>query len=1445
MKTAKFKQNKLQMLLTCFLSFTMLFSCVTPSVIKAADDDWSIDLNWGDASDVLTSEYLLNVDEEGTYVVKLQATIEYTGSDSKTYGPEEIQIHLSDMYNLTGLDYYNSRYMALDIGAEEKGSGSGKGDWYYTRVFNEETLTNDYVFTNKNTINTSFTSTFQIVFTFYNVREYLNAVLSKDITATLLNNGTTLSNSNTLKFNFQSTKDKYGLVFDTPGQLSWPNLILSKIDSNKWDDYIFINLPIKASFDEIKSNALQAGYHLDLSLPEDVIVVLHDTLYESSEICLFSKSDVSNYTSVKTNFYYNYLYYALALPREKYLNLGTLDVEAKWYGTYIGHTTEELVAQDTITINVNEFDYIYEGELYSSSKDAVLDKDLYQEVMENGYGKTEYIGNTQDWDLGAAAVYYGKPYNLIIGDDLQYFVYDDNSFRKLEDDEKAITYITLYNPLSKQVSYELWIKRVGSDSYQRIQSSSIRANGQANLSLSSPALRYSEMYVKFLNLEETVPYGEYVRIRTRIFDNTTLDNGKKITDCYNLSYVKIELLNDDSTVDETVVMEDFAITNIPGLAEAVEEIDHADGDTKLRATDKKTVNKIFYQMSTTSSSTDRNVTSDTENIYITSGVIEHYLDINASLASTIEKYDVTYTYPATLTLDIERTKFGRLGDNSYNALINYSLDEVQELDFTKISYSTVDNNDGTVSTTFHFDLTDERVEYTTSYSSNLLYAMNLAFFTSVDDYYLLDLEGEQIILIANAPESDTIYNIYTEKYYSPGATGSKYIYLYYPNIARNSYQGIDKLLAVGDGEYSSIKQKVEFNEEYKYKLRISSSETQMANIVLYDQLENAETSSWNGLYQGYSLAAMQNAGVDTSAFKIYYSASREQTQDLSTSGWVSEDNWTDSLTNVKSIAFDLNGYVMQDDDIFYVEILMKAPSSGAEGEVVKNKTTISYVEYDLSDTVLTNPLKTTTNLPSNTTALTLGDTKIDIHVSKVWDDNNNSFSIRPDSVTVRLFQNDVEIDSAELNTLNNWETTFEQLLKFDKNENEYIYTLKEDNIKGYKNEIQTSSSEKIIDFTVINSVNEDALYVDINGTKMWDDYDNSYGIRPDSVAIELYQDDVKIKSVTTNAAKEWKYTFENLPIYKSANVTYDYQVKEQNVINYEAEYSYGYQHNGLAITFNNNCETENRYDYLRIYYKLNGKTYVTNNLTGTSFAGKTFYIPSHDFYLYWYSDYSASGYYGFKIDSIESCEVDTDSLSYTTSSLPYVTTTELTGDVYPESEHNGYGDNNSELYHYTYDSSTINKRYDITNHLTSLENTQELTIGKKLYVEDIWWAHGNPTFIFKVEGSDLLNNEIVRYVSFYFDEDYVEKNVVGLENQETITQKAIIKLPPGNYAVSEIPVLRYELTKIDAVNASSTTNTSVTFDLSLNKSGECIFTNRCVNYKNYSHNDLVINSIVD
>jgi len=129
---------------------------------------------------------------------------------------------------------------------------------------------------------------------------------------------------------------------------------------------------------------------------------------------------------------------------------------------------------------------------------------------------------------------------------------------------------------------------------------------------------------------------------------------------------------------------------------------------------------------------------------------------------------------------------------------------------------------------------------------------------------------------------------------------------------------------------------------------------------------------------------------------------------------------------------------------------------------------------------------------------------------------------------------------------------------------------------------------------------------------------------------------------------------------------------------------------GVLITFDERSETESTgFDYVRIYYKVDGTSSrpyrVSSNFggngTANAIAGKTFYIPSNEFWVYWHTDSSRDAYWGWSFTVTPATAVKSETLSQV-SSLPAYDVEDLPSDYYPQSEHDGhYGHRINKLWH--------------------------------------------------------------------------------------------------------------------------------------------------------------------
>ena len=168
--------------------------------------------------------------------------------------------------------------------------------------------------------------------------------------------------------------------------------------------------------------------------------------------------------------------------------------------------------------------------------------------------------------------------------------------------------------------------------------------------------------------------------------------------------------------------------------------------------------------------------------------------------------------------------------------------------------------------------------------------------------------------------------------------------------------------------------------------------------------------------------------------------------------------------------------------------------------------------------------------------------KIEITVSKLWEDKNDQDGIRPESITVHLLAGGKDTGlTLVLTAETEWTGTFENLDKFANGE-EIVYTIAEDTVDGYA---------AVIDgFQITNTHVTETITIPVH--KIWEDVNDQDGIRPDSVIIHLFAngEDTGL-TLELTAETEWIGAFADLDKY-AAGEEIVYTITEDAVEGYEA-----------------------------------------------------------------------------------------------------------------------------------------------------------------------------------------------------------------------------------------------------------------------------------------------------
>lgn len=114
-----------------------------------------------------------------------------------------------------------------------------------------------------------------------------------------------------------------------------------------------------------------------------------------------------------------------------------------------------------------------------------------------------------------------------------------------------------------------------------------------------------------------------------------------------------------------------------------------------------------------------------------------------------------------------------------------------------------------------------------------------------------------------------------------------------------------------------------------------------------------------------------------------------------------------------------------------------------------------------------------TPLPSSPLLIKNSKKIIDIPVSKAWEDNNDTLGLRPDEITIELYQDYAEgkdpFRTVKLNVDGNWEGTFAGIPQYDDDGKEYNYTIKEVPVAYYESNVDG--------FTIYNRVQVGTLTI--------------------------------------------------------------------------------------------------------------------------------------------------------------------------------------------------------------------------------------------------------------------------------------------------------------------------------------------------------------------------------
>ena len=191
-----------------------------------------------------------------------------------------------------------------------------------------------------------------------------------------------------------------------------------------------------------------------------------------------------------------------------------------------------------------------------------------------------------------------------------------------------------------------------------------------------------------------------------------------------------------------------------------------------------------------------------------------------------------------------------------------------------------------------------------------------------------------------------------------------------------------------------------------------------------------------------------------------------------------------------------------------------------------------------------------------TNTFNVPDEKVNVAVTKNWDDNSNVNGKRPTSIKYVLNGGTTPVEqvvSGNTTTDGNWSYTFANLPKYNELGNIINYSVEEQEVNANDFKFYTNKiiGDKDSGFRITNKfvVPEDKIQIQV--TKHWEDNNNVNNRRPESIKFVIKQNNSEIKSkvVTGNRTTDenWSYTFDNLAKFDENGQEIDYVLEEQEV----------------------------------------------------------------------------------------------------------------------------------------------------------------------------------------------------------------------------------------------------------------------------------------------------------
>lgn len=991
------------------------------------NDNWEINIFFLDSSVDYGTTPLTEINwnaesySEKNRVIKLQ--INYRNTNVKCdINPGELKISVPMFENGVSAEAINKI-----VGADRE---NGDNDFYY------EIKDNEYIFYNQNVIykNDNLEGSIQITYEL----DVLNLLspFSKTIKANLNDS----IESNTINFNFESSEEKYAINFT-------PKLPESKYGFPE-GDYIWVKY-------EITANYLYEGVRRVNNKKSDYFIenINDDCIYLDKEKLPLEKTD-GMYKISKFNQCYGteeasfYIY--IGYPKDKYKDKQVTE-NIKFFGNFnnLGRDSStdyneneyKLIKEDSVNINVGDFNISYDGSMYSVHQNtyliALLNSLLINNKNDNG-----------DFYTSATAYYANYTHTIRFGTDL-FVDYNLDKGRILEDSEYNINSIYIPQYFSKATNsyiesgkYDaaLFVRYENEKGYHKYKDFKLNSENQT-IDFKDSEKKVVSYYIEIYNLKEDLiysnNYGHMIKINVSFHTNKIKESGRiygsAFLQAFNEDGVFLNEPSKDS-YDSWASYFNLHEHDIQTYEHYMQRrCDSIQYTTKLMPLYiEKSFNKSIFDEENECFYTN----TELRTVYCGKTYIDDWQKTTISPNDDFDGYRLYDLLPKGMKLsskEIEISLVNKTIPNEYFSNIkhgNVPFESAEEyLDFIKAhtTINIVENWRNTERTWIEIivDFSDEKIDNLWIDKENIHYLESFKLPVKIEYEDYLKLEKTYVNIGYIMPLNDnfsywrfnkdngvleymgTNYNNISD-IDNNGSTEDTV----YPSITKltvmdnvSTKQSVVTQVKTDIDDYTTGIAKSSNGTEYEYKLKVRTGNNTISELVIYDSLEKYAQKTNGEIVPAYGTKKHWNGellGVDTSyaeskgyKVKVYYS------QDAKAGNLKDDNSWKEyseaiDKTKVKSLAFeylddDGNPAKLHANSLTYVLIKMKSPSDELISSYAYNGCRTQWKALDSYG----NPVYGITGINSNIVKVSLPnsveDIEVNISFNKIIDATNEDF----------------------------------------------------------------------------------------------------------------------------------------------------------------------------------------------------------------------------------------------------------------------------------------------------------------------------------------------------------------------------------------------------------------------------------------------------------------------